>query len=152
MLVGDDPRAVGRGVAGALADQVRRQVPIGVQGGVADQPRHFRGRHGALADDDAHRVPDPAVLDHPEPGRAGVDEDVAALHRRNGAGALDIGEDQPLVIGGAPVERGEGGRVGAAGDGKAVHLLEGAEGRRRIGIGGEAKALAERLRPIGGDR
>ncbi len=152
MLVGDHARATGDGIAGALADQVRRQVPVGIERGEADQARHFRRRHGALADDHAHRVADPSVLDHPEPGRGGVDEDVAALDRGNRAGPLDIGEDQPLVISGATVQGGDGRRVGAAGDGEAVHLLEGAERRRGIGRGGEAEALAELVRPAGGDR
>ena len=148
---GDDARSAGGGVAGALADQVGRQVPIGIERGIADQARHFRRRHGALADDDAHRVADPPVLDHPEPGGGGVDEDVAALHRRNGARALDIGEDQALVISRAPVERGDGGGIGAAGDGQPVHLLEQAQGGGGIGVGGETEPLTELLGPAGGD-
>lgn len=150
-LVGEHARAAGGGVAGALADQVRRQVPIGVERGIADQTGHFGRRHCPLADDHEHRIADPAVLDHPEPGGGGVDEDVAALHGGDGAGPLDIGEDHPLVIGGAAVERGDGGGISAAGDGEAVHLLEGAEFGPGIGIGGEAEALAELVRPVRGD-
>lgn len=151
MFVGDHARATGDGVPGALADQVRRQVPIGIERGEADHACHFRSWHRALADDDAHPVADAAVLDHPEPGRGGVDQDIASLNRRNGARALDIGEDQPLVISGAAIEGGDGGRVGAASDGEAVHLLEDADGRRGIRSGGEAEALAELIRPVGGD-
>ena len=151
MLGGDHARAARGGVAGARADQVRRQVPVGVERGIADQAGHFGRRHGALADDDEHGIANAAVLDHPEPGRSGVDEHVAALNGRDGAGALDIGEDDALVIGGTAVERGEGGGVGAAGDGEAVHPLEGAERRRRIGIAGEAEAPAELVGPVGLD-
>ncbi len=148
-LVGDHARAMGDGVAGALADQVRRQVPIGVERGIADQAGHFRRRHGALADDDAHRVADASVLDHPQPGRGGVDQDIAALDRRDRPCPFDIGEDQPLIISRAAIQRGDGGGVGAAGDGETVDLLEAAEQRRGIGACGEAEALAQLLRAIG---
>ena len=150
-LVSDDPRAAGGGIAGALADQVGRQVPVGIERGIADQPGHFWRRHGALADDDEHRVADSAVLDHPESGGRGVDEDVAALHGRDGAGALDIGEDQALVKGRAPVQRRDRGTVGAAGDRKAVDLLEDAHCRRRIGIARQAQPPAKLIRAVRGD-
>jgi hypothetical protein len=151
MFVADHVRAMGGGVAGALADQVRRQVPIGVERGEADQAGHFRRRHRLLADDDAHRIADAAVLDHPESRRAGIDQHVTALDGRDRAGPLDIGEDQPLVPGRAAVERGDRGGVGPASDGEAVHLLEGAQGLRRVGMCGEAEALAELFRPVGGN-
>ena len=151
-LVRDHARAARGGVAGALADQILRQVPIGVERGIADQARHFRRRHGALADHDQHRILDPAVLDHPEPGRGGVDENVAALDCRNGAGALDIGEDQPLVKGRAAVERGERRAVRSSGDGQPMGALEVPQDRRGVRIGGEAEALAKLLRPACGDR
>jgi hypothetical protein len=150
-LLGDHAGAAGDGVAGAPADQVRRQVPVGVERGIADQARHFRRRHVAFADDDAHLVADHAVLHHPEPCRGGVDQDVASRRRGNGAGALDIGEDQPLVESGAPVERGDCGGIGAAGDRQAVNLLEGAEHRGGIGIGGETETAAHLRGPVCGD-
>jgi hypothetical protein len=73
------------------------------------------------------------------------------LCSRNGAGPLDIGEDQALIISGAAVERGDGGRIGAAGDGQAVRLLKGAESGGGVRIGGKAEALAKLFRPAGGD-
>ena len=151
MLLSDHPRAMGGGVAGALADQVGRQVPIGVERRVADQAGHFRRRHRLFADDDAHRVTDAAILDHPEPRGGGVDQHIAALHRRDRPRPLDIGEDQPLIISRASVERGDGGGVGAAGDGEAMHLLEGAERWGGIGTGREPEALAKLVRPVRGD-
>ena len=150
-LPGNHPRTAGGGIAGALADQIGRQVPIGVERGIADQPGHFGRRHGALADDDEHRVADPAVLDHPEPRRGGVDEDIAPVERGDRAGPLEIGEDQPLVIGGAAIQRGDGGAIGAPRDRKAVNLLEGAQRGGGVGAGGEPEALAELLGPVRGN-
>jgi len=151
MLLRDHARPPGGGVAGPFADQIRWQIPIGIERGIADQAGHFRCRHGALADDDPHRVANPSVLDHPQAGRGGVDENVAALHGRDRAGPLDIGEDQLLIESGAPVQGGDRGGIGAAGDDQAVDLLEGAQRRRGIGTGGEAEPLAKLIRPIRGD-
>jgi hypothetical protein len=135
-LLAEHARAAGGGVAGALADQIGRQVPVGIERGIADQPCHFGRRHRPLANDDEHRIADSPVLDHPQAGGSGIDEDIAALHGRDGTGALDIGEDQPLVKRRTAVQRRDRAAVGAARNLEAVDLLESPQGGRRIGIGG----------------
>ena len=150
-LVGDHVRAMRDGVARPLAYKVRRQVPVRVERSIADQPRHLWSRHRLLADDHAHRVADAPVVDHPQPCGGGVDQHVAPLYRRDRPRPLDIGEDQALIISRAPVKRGDGCRIGAAGDGQAVHLLELAKCRHGIGTGREAESLAQLVGPVRSD-
>ena len=106
-----------------------------------------------LADDHPHRAGDAAILDHPQPRRGGVDEDVAAgAARRDGARPLDIGEDQPLIMAGAGVEGGDRRGIGSAVGRQAVRRLELAQRRGQRGVGAavaEAEAAPQHARALG---
>ncbi len=74
-----------------LPHQLVGDVPIRVDRRIIDRAGEHRGRRRGLADDHLHRIGDPAVFDHPQLRRGGIDHDVALLEG-HGAGAIEAGE------------------------------------------------------------
>ena len=69
-------------------------MPIRVERRIVDGAGDHRrfGLVPGLADDDLHRIGDPAMVDHVQGRRGGIDHDVAVLERRF-AGVVEAGED-----------------------------------------------------------
>ena len=159
-LVGEIFDAVGEHPLGdGLADQVGRDIPIGVDVGIAQQRGHHRGRRLRGSDDHLHAVDRAAVLEHPQLRGGGIDQDIFArvgrARCRQAAGALEVDHDPPFEQPGPLIERGERCRAGLAVDRKPVRALEGAKpvfdhpvergGRRRKRIRrGNSEPLAKK--------